>query len=210
MVGLSCGKGLRGMRAILAMAAFLVPAMVLTSGAQAALLLESDLGTAGFSSDWSSPTLIPSGVDRIEGTGRQNSHDNLMFGALPRGTQSLVIEFSAPAAIDYGYAAGAVVLFDSEPFAHGWAGTRAGEIRLDYYTHEQSIMLDLSGSFEDQLYLALNFTHGASIDYAITALPGAGHDAAPAPVPLPSSGLMLGVLFGVLALLVAPRSRRAA
>lgn len=189
-------------------------------GASATTLLESDLPGSQFSGDWRAPTVIAAGTELIGGKGGASSDDYFLFTDLPGGAQSLALDFSAPAGIGYSYSAGGVVLFDTKPFAYEWAGTRSATVQLDYRTRRQSVTLALPESFGGQLFLAFNFTHGENIAYALSvpsnALIITGPDqritspdtvlAAPHVVPIPASGLLMGLLFGASGLLLWSRS----
>jgi hypothetical protein len=131
-------------------------------------LSEADLPGGEFSAEYRSPTRVPPGVDRISGTGGVGSDDYLVFD-LPAGAQTIRLEFRAPEAIGYSYSAGGVVLFDTAAFAYEWAGTQLLEpVRLDHRRRWQSMTITLPESFGGRLYLALNFTHGEDIAYAVS------------------------------------------
>ena len=139
------------------------------SGASTAVLAEADLPEGEFSGDYSAPTRIAAGIDRVIGTGGLGSDDYLVFEGLPPGAQSLVLEFHAPDGIGYSYSAGGVVLFDTKAFAYEWAGTQLPmPIRLDHRRRQQSMTISLPETFKGRLFLALNFTHGEDIAYALS------------------------------------------
>jgi hypothetical protein len=150
----------------------LVAAMAVAAGVAAAdavrTLREADLPGGEFSADYRSPTRIPPGVDRISGRGGVGSDDYLVFD-LPAGAQTVRLEFRAPDEVGYSYSAGGVVLFDTAAFAYEWAGTQLPEpVRLDHRRRRQSMMITLPESFGGRLYLALNWTHGEDIAYAVS------------------------------------------
>lgn len=129
---------------------------------------EADLPGREFSADYRAPTRVPAGVDRVIGTGSIGSDDYLRFDLAP-GAQRVVLEFHAPEAVDYSYSAGGVVLFDTRAFAFEWAGTQLPvPIRLDHRRRQQSMTITLPESFGGRLFLALNFTHGEDIAYALS------------------------------------------
>ena len=196
-------------------------------GAQALTVSES--GSGEFSSDWSAPTEIGTGVERVEGTGSVNAHDIFHFAGLSAGAQDLTLTFVAPEGIDWSFSAGAAVKWSEDPFRWGWDGTTAAEVNLDYYIREKTVTLSLPESFAGDLYLGLYFTHGAGLAYSILAEVGAGDvgpgapgqipggsieyptesdTGSPSAVPLPPALAMLGA--GLAALGVAARRRRAA
>jgi hypothetical protein len=143
------------------------PAAELTASA-AGELSEADLPGGEFSADYSAPTRIPAGVDRIKGTGGVGSDDYLLFNLAP-GAQTVVFEFRVPEGIGYSYSAGGVVLYAMAPFAYEWDGTHLPEpIRLDHRRRQQSLTIALPDSFGGRLFLALNFTHGEDIAYALS------------------------------------------
>jgi hypothetical protein len=134
----------------------------------AATFSEADLPGGEFSADHRAPTRIPAGVDRVIGTGGLSSDDYLLLD-LPAGAQTVVLEFRAPEGIGYSYSAGGVVLFDTEAFAYEWAGTQLPvPIRLDHQRRQQGMTITLPESFGGRLFLALNFTHGEGIAYALS------------------------------------------
>jgi hypothetical protein len=185
-------------------AAALALAVLATAGAGAtdapATLREAELPAGAFSADYRAPTRIPSGIGRVSGTGGVGSDDYLLFDLAP-GAQTVTLEFRAPDAVGYSYSAGGVVLFDTQAFAHEWAGTQLPEpIRLDHGRRRQSMAIALPESFRGRLYLALNFTHGEGIAYSLSV---------PANVPAPMPVLMPGpipVLVPVLIPVEAPGS----
>ncbi|SFH90120.1 hypothetical protein [Albimonas pacifica] len=211
----------------------IVLAVLPAVGAQALTVSESTAGE--FSSDWSNPTEIGAGVDRVSGTGSANAYDILHFTGLAAGAQALTLSFVAPEGVDWSYAAGGSVLWSEDPFRWSWDGATAGEVRLDYYGREQTVTLALPDGFAGDLYLGLYFTHGAGLAYTILAelgapIPGGGIDpgqptlpggeaqfppagdpvdsGSASPVPLPPALAMLGA--GLAALGVASRRRRRA
>jgi hypothetical protein len=191
---------LRGLRCVLAGA-------VLSAGAaQAATLTEGDMPDGSFGASWDKPTVVGAGITGISGTGSQNAFDNFVLTGLPGGAQDITFLFTAPEGIGWSYSAGGNILYSLEPFAHGWDGQGAGVVQLDWNTRAQSLVLSLGEDFSGPLYLALNFTHGSNLSYAI-GLPGtagvAGPGPSPAPVPVPAGMVLLGsglVVFRVLAL----------
>lgn len=164
-VGAGRGAGLAAGRAVLALA------ILVAAGAASApesTLSEAEAPGGEFSADYRSPTRIAPGVDIVRGTGGVDSDDYFAFN-LPRGAQSIVLEFVAPEGIGYSYSAGGVVLFDTQPFAYEWAGTQLpAPIRLDHGRRQQTMTLSLPESFEGRLYVALNFTHGEGIAYSVS------------------------------------------
>jgi hypothetical protein len=134
----------------------------------ATVFTEAALPGGEFSADYRVPTRIPAGADRVFGTGGVGSDDYLRFD-LSAGAQSVVLEFRAPEGIGYSYSAGGVVLFDTQAFAYEWAGTQLPvPIRLDHRRRQQSMTITLPESFDGRLFIALNFTHGEDIAYALS------------------------------------------
>lgn len=156
--------------------------------ASATMLAEADLAGGEFSADHRAPTRIAAGIDRIVGTGGAGSDDYFLFD-LPAGAQTIVLEFHAPEAIGYSYSAGGVVLFDTEAFAHEWAGRQLpAPIRLDHRRRRQSMTIPLPESFGGRLFLALNFTHGEDIAYVLS-VPSNVPVLTTVEVPAPAPGL---------------------
>lgn len=165
---------------VLAMALAMVLAMALASGVTgtvrasdratglAATFSETGVPGGEFSADHAAPTRVPAGAGRVIGTGGIGSDDYLVLD-LPPGPHTIALEFRAPEDIGYSYSAGGVVLFDTQPFAYEWAGTQLPTpIRLDHRRRQQSMTITLPESFGGRLFLALNFTHGEDIAYALS------------------------------------------
>jgi hypothetical protein len=181
---------------------YAIAGVLLSAGAaQAATLTEGDMPGGAFGASWDKPTVVGAGITGIVGTGSQNAFDNFVLTGLPGGAQDITFLFTAPEGIGWSYSAGGNILYSLEPFAHGWDGKGAGVVQLDWFRREQSLVLSLGEEFSGTLYLALNFTHGANLGYAI-GLPGAaGTGPSPAPVPVPAGMVLLGsglMAFGVL------------
>lgn len=178
-------------------AAFGLALVASTGVAAAATLTESAQAGGAFSGLWNSPTQVGAGFDTVAGTGGQNAYDTFVFTALPRGAQSLTLDFSAPAGLDSSYSAGGAILWSETPFRWGWDGQHAGTVQVDHGQPSQSLTLNLANSFGGTLYLALNFTHGRDLAYTLSA-PSNGPAPAPAPVPLPAGVWLIGVAMATL------------
>ena len=186
----------------LVLAASLMSAMA----AGAVTVKEADAPGGAFSASYTSATQIGAGVETITGTGSQNAFDNLLFTCLPSGHQQLRIDFSAPAGYGYSYSAGGAVFYGAT-LGNQWDWSKPNkQVQVGYWTPAQSIVLDLLDSFTGgNLYLALNFTHGANLAYTISAPSNAAPT--PAAVPLPAGPALMGTALSALALI---RRRRAA
>lgn len=192
--------------------------MAAGAGAQAATLHEGDVAGGEFSADFRAPTVVESGIDRITGIGGAASDDYFLFTGLPSGAQDITFNFFAPEDYGYSYSAGGTLLYDDAPFAYEWAGQRLSTaIQADHHDPRQELTLSLGDAFTGSLYLALNFTHGADLRYAIftptnafdgldDANTGGGAFAPPSQVPLPPALILLG--SGLLGLLYMGRVRR--
>jgi hypothetical protein len=193
-------------------------ALAAAGPAVAATLYESNMPGQAFSPLWSAPTQIGAGITTIEGTGNQNQYDNLVFTALPSGTQSIGVTFNAPRGIDWSYAAGGTMLVSTEPFRWSWDGMVQSSFGAFYWRQSETLMLNLGPSFSGALYLALNFTYGSNLSYTISApsnfalLPpptGPGNQPQDLPgVPLPAGGVPLAAVLAGLAALPAFGRRR--
>lgn len=179
--------------------------LALLSGmpALAATLDEASLPTGQFSGSWSTPTAIGTGYDLITGKGRANQFDNMVFTALPTGAQSLTFDFFGPPGNRPSYAGGGSILYSTSPFRWGWDGTLAGVVGLFGANATDQVVLNLGPSFGGTLYVALNFTYGNNISYAITVpqnVPPPPPPPPPSTVPLPASGLALAGGLGLAGL----------
>jgi len=168
--------------------------------AEASTIDEASQPGGAYSSLWSAPTPIGAGVTTITGTGNGGQFDNFVFTALKAGSQSLTLDFAAPAGVGYSYAAGGTVLYSTQPFAWSWDGTTLGSIFTGYWSPSQSLTLALGPSFTGQLYLALNFTFGSNLGYSVNVPSNALATPAPigANVPLPAGGMTLATVLGGL------------
>ena len=169
---------------VLAAAVLAATGMASPAPASDTTLREADLPGREFSGDYRTPTRIHAGVGRVSGTGGVGSDDYLLLDLAP-GAQSIALEFRAPETVGYSYSAGGVVLYDTQAFAYEWAGTQLPvPIRLDHRRRQQSMTITLPETFGGRLFLALNFTHGEDIAYAISmpaTLPALTVVQAPAP-----------------------------
>lgn len=180
----------------------LMVAAGLAAGASAAVLSETDVKGGAFGPSWKKLTEVGAGITGITGTGSQNVFDNFHFTALPTGAQKIDLRFWAPDGIGNSYSAGGKVLFSQKKFEWGWDGKELGGFQLDLKGGTSAALTLLLGDeFKGELYLALNFTHGKAISYAIDL------GTSVAPVPLPAGVLLIGTALGGLGLLRA-RSRR--
>lgn len=196
-------RSLSGLRA-----AFLTFGLGLAASAgHAATLTEADLPSGSFGSSFDRLTQVGAGFDTVAGTGSQNAYDNFVFTGLRPGAQTITLTFTAPAGIGPSYSAGGTVLYKTSAFAWGWDGTRLPTFQLDQRTPSQTLALTLDERFTGNLYLALNFTHGSDLRYAISA-PGNGLAGTASPVPVPA-GLAL-IATGIAALGAAGWRRRKA
>ena len=182
----------------------------LASSVSAATLSEADIVGGAYAASYNAPTEIGHGVTTVSGTGQQNAYDNFVFTRLPAGKQTLSFTFLTPADLSYSYSAGATILYATQPFRWGWDGITAGQVQLDYAHPSQTFDLILGDDFASNLYVALNFTHGHSLFYNITA-PSNAPIAAPIgetipAVPVPASLIL--VATGLMALAVVGRRRR--
>ena len=142
--------------------AAVVIAIVAASQAAAATLDEADLAGGRFGGAWNAPTEVGAGFDTIRGTGNQNVYDNFVF-TRPAG-------WGADAELPLHGARGPrLLLFGRrhdplrhQPFRWGWDGNSAGTVQVDYYRPSRDYVLDLGDGFSGKLFLALNFTHGAT------------------------------------------------
>lgn len=187
--------------------------------AQATTLLEADVKGGEYSADFRAPTVIEAGIVALEGTGGAKSDDYFVFTGLPSGAQDITLSFFAPEKYGYSYSAGGTVLFDNAPFDHEWDGKKLNKkVQIDYRSPRQTLTLSLNERFTGSLYLALNFTHGADLRYAVFTpsngfdgrdIPNAAEGAfqAPSQVPLPPALLLLGT--GVLGFVYLGRVRKA-
>lgn len=192
----------------------LVLGLVAASGAGAATLNETDMPGGAFSASWAAPTVVGAGVTTITGTGNQNQFDNFVLTGLPSGAQSVVLSFSAPSGIGYSYAAGGSVLWSTQPFRWGWDGNYATPVYTGYWMPTETVILPFGSGFTGPLYLALNFTYGRNLGYAITfgsvaPVPPPVNEV-PAAVPVPAAGISLAAGLAALGALVRRRMRRAA
>ncbi len=179
----------------------------------ASTLSESALA-GGFSSRHDAPTTVSSFVSRIEGTGAANAPDIFSIEGLTSGT--ILLDFAAPEGIGYSYSAGGVIMWREGPFRWGWDGERLSPaIQLDKAHPEAHFSLALPEGFSGPLSLALWFTHGADIGYAVTLpravfsapVSGATLPVAVAAVPLPSALPLMGAALAGLGLLGRRRKR---
>jgi len=94
------------------LAAGLAVALTAASAAGASTLTENSLGD--FSGNFSKPTVIATGVERIEGTwSGGNDYDILAFMGLRSGAQEVTLSFAPNTPIgnkDWGFSAGGNVL----------------------------------------------------------------------------------------------------
>jgi hypothetical protein len=176
----------------------------LAAGASAAVLSETDAPGGAFGARWNVPTEVGAGITGITGTGSQGAFDNFVFTALPKGAQKITLEFSAPEGIGSSYSAGGRVLYGAEPVQWGWDGKELGKVQIGKSQPVAALSLLLDDGFDGQFYLALNFTHGKNLNYAI-GVPSNALAQSPAAVPLPAGVLLIGTALGGLALL---RTRR--
>lgn len=185
-------------------AAFLLSSLLGVGPASAATLAESSLPGGAFSTTWSAPTIVGAGFDQITGTGNQNQFDNLVFTSLAPGAQTLTFSFTAPAGINTSYAAGGSLLFKTSPFLFGWDGTTFGSVFVGFFNQTSTATLTLGPAFSGPLYVALNFTFGNNLGYAISV---PSNTAPPAAVPVPGAGLLLASALGLGALVARQRRR---
>lgn len=154
---------------------------------------EGDAPKEEFSKKWSAPTVVPFGHDVVEGEGSQNRPDFLVFEKLAPGAQSLTLSFEGPGKdLPHSFSAGATVMWSAEPFRWEWDGARAGQVQIDRANPTGVVTIRLPESFKGgPLHLALYFTHGKELSYAID-VPGAGKPVAPPPVAPPVEGIEAG------------------
>lgn len=186
--------------------------------AHAATLLEAEVAGGEYSANFSSPTVVDAGIDMVRGIGGVASDDYFVFTALAAGAQDIVLSFDAPEGYGYSYSAGGAVLIANSPFRYEWDGQQVGAgFQIDHGKPSQTMTLSLDGAFSGSLYLALNFTHGADLRYALFAPtnsfgegsasgPAQGASGSPSQVPLPPALLFLA--SSVVGLLVVRRKRR--
>ena len=110
-----------------------------------------------------------------------------------QGVSSLEFDFAAITADpDYSYAAGGVVQYSTAPVC-AWCGTHGGSWGLSWNKTQDALVLDF-GKVMEQVYVVFYPTHGTSMMTLVPDMP------APAPVPLPAAGGLLGAaLLGVAA-----------
>lgn len=142
--------------------------------AGAALLLESSLPGAGFSSQFNAPTPVQAQYDLIVGSGSVNAHDMLAISGLPSGAQTLTLTFCYPEGSPQNFWAGGNVLFRTAPFRWYWDGTEAGVFAVNPAQPVSTVTIPLGPEFGGTLYLALYFTYGAEIAWNLGLLAGGG------------------------------------
>lgn len=186
----------------------------LTTGAAQAATLNEGTGSAEFSGDWKSPTMIDAGIDRISGSWSvQNDYDILGFTALKAGAQTITLSFSPLSPIgdtDWSFAAGGKLYWQTTaPRYSAWEGKQFSVVdmlhgnRKDDFTYS----LHLGADFAGVLYLSLYGTHG-SLNYNIDVPGNAVADPQPAPVPLPAGAVLLPAGLAALAVLRRRRKTR--
>lgn len=189
--------------------------VLLAAGTVGASTLTEGAGSAEFSGDWKSPTLVGAGPDRIAGRwSGGNDHDLLGFTGLRKGAQTVTLRFSPLAPIgatDWSFSTGGSLRYQFEAPRYGaWEGREFGSVNMQHWNRngDFTYLLQLGDDFMGVLYLGLYGTHG-SLNYNI-GLPGnamADQDVQPAPVPLPMGGALLPAGLAALALLRRRRSR---
>lgn len=174
------------------------------STAAAATISEGSFAGGDFSGTAMAPTAIAGGFDTVTGTIGGGDNDILAFTGMATGAQQVTLSFAAPGGIGWSYISGGSVLYSTQPFRWDWDGTFAGSFATALWSPTSSVTINLGAGFAGSLYLAL-YSWGDISSYSISA-PG---NAAPAAVPLPAAGLLLGgAVAGVGAL--RRRGKRAA
>lgn len=187
--------------------------------AQATTLVEADVKGGEYSASFRAPTVVEAGIDTVTGIGGVKSDDYFVLTGLPSGAQDFTLSFFAPEKYGYSYSAGGTVLFANAPFGYEWDGKKLAKgIQVDHRNPSQTLTLSLGEKFAGSLYLALNFTHGADLRYAVFAPSNGftGQDSSnasqgvfpsPSQVPLPPALLLLG--SGLLGFVYLGRARKA-
>ncbi|MCB2115514.1 MAG: VPLPA-CTERM sorting domain-containing protein [Rhodobacteraceae bacterium] len=169
--------------------------------AAATTISEGSQPGGDFSSSFSAPTSIGSGIDLITGTTGSTDRDFLVFTSMNPGAQTVTLSFSMPSASNPIGFAGGNVRYSFAPLPSATGGTSLGGFFLTSTASTQTLTLNLGASFAGTLYLGINTLLGTNIGYSISA-PG---NVPAAPVPLPASAALLA---GALAGFGAMRARK--
>lgn len=193
--------------------AFTTALMVgLAQVAQAATLSESAVAT-GFSSDFSTPTLVSAGTTSVDGTLSQGDPDFLQLTGLGAGAQTLffIMNLAVPSGLTGSQAANGEIRVSEAAFTSSVDGTRVNpgagvndfELSFDLANLAgsvpfQALSYDLASTFAGgDLYLSILPTFATQTFSFGIAVPSA--PIAPAPVPVPAAGLMLLAALGGMA-----------
>lgn len=190
-----------------------IAAAMLTAGTACAATLTEGAGSAEFSGDWKSPTMIGAGIDRISGSWNvQNDYDILGFTALKAGAQTITLSFSPQTPIgdtDWSFSAGGSLYYQTAaPRYSAWEGKQFGTVNMQHWNRKDDFTysLQLGEDFGGILYLSLYGTHG-SLNYNIDVPGNAVPDPQPAPVPLPAGAALLPAGLAALAFLRRRKAR---
>ena len=168
-----------------------------TSLAQAATLNESDI-VGGFSSDFTTPTLISSGFEELNGTLEIGAYNIFSFTDLTPGAQTLEFTIGLQTPLGSSFQnAGGYVRFQETPFQFSpEEGSRTDfSLVFDPFNPSanvlsQTLSFDLDDSFSGSpLFFATRLTFSSQGPLSTFNVLAPGN--AVAPVPVPAAGLLL-------------------
>lgn len=197
-------------------AAVLCLGVLWAAQAGAATLTPADVA-GGYSSSVSAPTAVVQGYTLITGTGGAGQRVEFSFPDLASGGSVITFTFSTPTGTTvqgrsngYSYVNGGGAIFYSlgTPLSGAWGGTSLGQFAVNNGSTAKmtdTVTLTLPSGAAAPLYVGMNFTYGAAVQYAISAPANAVVTATPASavttppaVPLPPAiWMLLSALAGL-------------